>query len=106
MSVTPKPGRSLRDVGGFPAQLIARLRDELSVTTGEEFLDLAGRERTRLRSLLAITDAELEALEASVAEVSGRVDPGGSASPNPPLMTGFDLPPDDEDYQMRKEQQP
>jgi len=100
--VTGKQGVSLRTIDGFPPALADRLRDDLSVTTGEEFLDLAARTRSPLRAALGIDEDELTDLERLVGEVAERVPDDAApafdapaAGAAPPFMTGFELPEDD-----------
>lgn len=51
-----KTGHSLREIDRFPRDLLDRLRDELSVTTAEEFVDLGHRLPEQLRSALQVGD--------------------------------------------------
>jgi hypothetical protein len=63
-----KPGEPLAVVPGFPTKLAAQLRDQLSVTTAEEFVDLAHRHSELLASALSINPQELEELLSRAAQ--------------------------------------
>jgi hypothetical protein len=87
-----KQGVALADVGGFPPAIVDRLRDEVSVTTAEEFVDLVRRMAGSLQSLLELDDAAFARLraraEAAAAEVAAM--PGD-------FRTGMDSPPEGRD---------
>lgn len=96
-----KPGHSLREIDTFTPEVIERLRDELSVTTAEEFVDLGSRMEGRLRSLLGIGDGRFQELfEAAAASLSRRqlhevVQPRRG---HYPFATGHDAPVDGDTF--------
>ena len=64
---------TLADIEGFPPSTVDLLRDELSVTTAEEFVDLARRMAPQLRSLLAVDEAGLDHLRVLAQAVADEV---------------------------------
>jgi hypothetical protein len=96
-----KPGHSLREIDRFPVEVTDRLRDELSVTTAEEFVDLGNRMRGRLRSVLQLDDRLLrELLEAATDTLSPQqrrevLEPRRG---HYPFATGHDAPVDGETF--------
>jgi len=91
-----KQGVALGDVEGFPSSVVDRLRDEASVTTAEEFGDLARRMGPSLQALLQLDDASLERLRALAEAVAAAVDPQP-----PEFRTGMDPPPGGRDTYSR-----
>jgi hypothetical protein len=83
-----KPGVALADVEGFPPSAVERLRDEASVTTAEEFADLARRMGPSLQALLDADDEEFARLRALAEAVAPDV--GGEPGE---FRTGMDPPP-------------
>ena len=83
-----KPGVALADVEGFPPSAVDRLRDEASVTTAEEFVDLARRLGPSLQALLDADDEEFARLRALAEGVAGDV-----SSEPAEYRTGMDPPP-------------
>jgi hypothetical protein len=81
---------ALADVEGFPASTVDRLRDELSVTTAEEFVDLAQRMAPALQALLEVDDAGFARLR-DLAEAAATA-PATVAEPGD-FRTGMDPPP-------------
>jgi len=96
-----KPGHSLREIETFTPEVIERLRDELSVTTAEEFVDLGSRMEGRLRSLLGIEDGRFQQLyQAAAASLSSRerrevTEPRRG---HYPFATGHDAPVDGDTF--------
>ena len=83
-----KPGVALAGVEGFSPSVVDRLRDEASVTTAEEFVDLARRMGPSLQALLHVDDASFERLRALAESVAAEVNPQPAE-----LRTGLDPPP-------------
>lgn len=83
-----KQGVALIGVEGFSPLVVDRLRDEASVTTAEEFVDLARRMGPSLQALLDVDDASFERLRARAESAAAEVD----ARPAE-LSTGLDPPP-------------
>ena len=88
-----KAGHRLSDIGPFPQDGLARLRDELSVTTAEEFLDLAARFPAGICRTLAIRDDALAGLVRIVATAVPTAIPPATLTPVRPFATGHDRPP-------------
>jgi hypothetical protein len=91
-----KPGHPLQQVPGFPAESAEKLRDELSVSTGEEFLDLAGRFGDGLGTLLDAGPGEVERLRELVRAVLPAEQVRSIENPQKlayPFRTGHDAPP-------------
>lgn len=90
-----KPGHPLRSISGFPEPWLDPLRDELSVTTAEEFLDLATRLGPRVADLLkASPDALSEAVR--LVETAAPAAAHTAKAATPPaerFKTGHDRPP-------------
>jgi hypothetical protein len=82
-----KQGVALADVDGFPRAAVDRLRDEASITTAEEFVDLARRMGPSLQSLLEVDDASFARLRALAEGAAGDV-PEASGD----FRTGMDPP--------------
>ena len=91
-----KHGVALAGVEGFPPSAVARLRDEPSVTTAEEFVDLARRMGPSLQALLRVDDASFERLCALAADVAADVEPQRTD-----FRTGMDPPPEGRDTYSR-----
>jgi hypothetical protein len=91
-----KLGHPLREISSFPGELVARLRDEFSVTTAEEFVGLWRAARKNLEE--ALGDAEQtevlvrKAMESlSPTELQAIVE---AERRSYPFATGHDPPPD------------
>jgi hypothetical protein len=82
-----KQGVALADVDGFPRAAVERLRDDASITTAEEFADLARRMAPSLQSLLEIDDASFARLRALAEHAAGSV-----AQTPGDFRTGMDPP--------------
>lgn len=88
-------GHPLKAVEGFPRELVSRLRDELSVSTAEEFVDVSIRQRDLIARLLNVSTPQLDDLYARAASV---VDAGELAEILRPTQsdyayaTGLDAP--------------
>jgi len=90
-----KAGHPLREIAGFDQNLVARLRDELSVTTAEEFVGLwhsspvelsnmlGGEQRTSGLALLAKSALSKEEIESLTR----------SENSDYPFKTGHEAPP-------------
>jgi hypothetical protein len=82
-----KQGVALADVDAFPRAAVERLRADASITTAEEFVDVARRMGPSLQLLLEVDDASFARLlalaEDAAREVSGA--PGN-------FHTGMDPP--------------
>jgi hypothetical protein len=94
--MAPKPGHPLQQVPGFPPASAQKLRDELSISTGEEFLDLAGRFTDGLRRLLGAGPDEIERLRDLVRAVLPAEQVHSIEKPQKldyPFRTGHDAPP-------------
>jgi hypothetical protein len=89
-----KQGVALADVEGFPGSAADLLRDELSVTTAEEFVDLSQRMGPALQALLEMDDAGFARLrglaEAAATATEAPAQPGE-------FRTGMDPPPEGRD---------
>jgi hypothetical protein len=96
-----KQGHPLAQISAFSAEVLSKLRSELSVTTAEEFVDLSHRLPTAIKAALAIDHARFETLvEASRAVLSkdelGEIEqPPGNLRI---LSTGFEPPSNGETY--------
>ena len=88
LGIVRKTGATLADIEGFPPPAVELLRDELSVTTAEEFVDLARRMAPQLRSLLAVDEAGLDHLCVHAQTVADAV-----PTTNREFRTGVDPPP-------------
>lgn len=62
-------GHPLIAVEGFPRDIVSRLRDELSVSTAEEFVDLSTRQRELIARLLEVSGSRLDELCSRAASV-------------------------------------
>lgn len=62
-------GHLLRNVEGFPGELASRLRDELSVSTAEEFVEMSTRQRELITRLLNVSGSHLDELCSRAASV-------------------------------------
>ncbi len=90
---SPKQGAPLVSIPEFAEGLARALRDELSVTTAEEFVDLAHRQPALLRKLLHLRPDELQPLvERAAAQMSPDTLTGLHA-PESKFATGQDAPP-------------
>jgi hypothetical protein len=89
-----KNGIPIGEVRGFPPPLAARLRDELSVTTAEEFVDLAHRTATAMQSLLGLDEDQLAKLR-DLAEEAAPKEAATlrSSTTNRRFRTGLEPPP-------------
>jgi hypothetical protein len=94
-----KLGHPLRDVEGFPPDMVDRLRDQLSVTTAEEFVDLARRFPAAVQGVLGADEKQLADLRKCA--VGAAPDSEAlSEAPAPddyPFATGHDAPPEGHD---------
>lgn len=95
--VMRKAGHPLSEIEEVPARLATTLREDLSVTTAEEFLGLAMRYASNLQGLL---DLDSEGFLKLVDHVRGALSPTEvdelcqETSPEYPYMTGHDAPAD------------
>lgn len=87
-----KPGVALADVKGFPKAAADRLRERASVTTAEEFVDLARRMAPSLERMLDVDGPGLRRLRAMAEEVAEPVEHNDAI-----YQTGMDLPPNGQD---------
>jgi hypothetical protein len=90
----PKQGVALADVENFPASAAELLRDELSVTTAEEFVDLSQRMAPALQALLEVDDAGFARLR-DLAEAAAPAT--AIAAEAGDFRTGMDPPPEGRD---------
>jgi hypothetical protein len=91
-----KQGVALTDIEGFPASCVDRLRDEMSVTTAEEFVDLAQRMAPALQALLEVDDASFGWLRGLAQSAATATEPAEPAEPRE-FRTGMDPPPEGRD---------
>jgi hypothetical protein len=95
--VVSKIGHPLSEIAEIPERFLSTLREELSVTTVEEFLDLASRYPSDLQQLLDADDTEWSQLiDVSRAALS-RTELDDVLHPpadDYPYMTGHDAPAD------------
>lgn len=88
-------GHPLSAVDGFPVDLIAQLRDELSVSTAEEFVDLSTRQRELVARLLHVSGSRLDELCSRAASVVDAAELQDILHPAPrdySYATGLDAP--------------
>jgi hypothetical protein len=90
-----KTGHQLRDVEGFPREALEKLRDELSVTTAEEFVDLSGRFPEEVRGLLGADEKQLAVLrDCAIGAAPDAEELSQEPAPDDyPFATGHDAPP-------------
>jgi hypothetical protein len=94
-------GHPLAAIEGFPHEVAARLRDELSVATAEEFVDVATRQRDLIARMLDLSGPRLDELRSRAAAV---VDAGELAEILRPAnrgytyATGLDAPADGDTF--------
>jgi hypothetical protein len=89
-----KNGVQIAEVRGFPPPLAERLRDELSVTTAEEFVDLAHRMATSMQSLLGLNESQFTKLRVLVEEAAPEeADSPTSSTSEYRFRTGLEPPP-------------
>jgi hypothetical protein len=62
-------GHPLTGVDGFPGDLASRLRDELSVSTAEQFVDVSTRQHDLIARMLNVSGARLDELCSRAASV-------------------------------------
>jgi len=86
---------ALTEVDGFPVDAVVALRDRLSVTTAEEFVDLADRLGSSLAALLEVDKPTLEQWRALAAARVESAQP--TADGEPAFPTGMDPPPEGRD---------
>ena len=90
-----KSGHPLKDTGIASPAMLERLRDELSVTTAEEFLHFASHYREALAELLDTTPQAVDRLAATAAASVG-ADEAAAIGAEPedayPYRTGHDAP--------------
>jgi hypothetical protein len=92
-----KPGVPLHVLPGFTDAIASRLRDHLSVSTADEFVDLATRFPEQVRQVADVSNDEWHRLvEVATTHVSPEtleeiVNPKTS---DYPFKTGFDVPDD------------
>jgi hypothetical protein len=84
-----KPGVPLTSVDGFTPAAVAALRDQLSVTTADEFADLAARMPARLRELLDVDEPTFDRLRRHADAAATPVDASEQE-----FRTGLDAPRD------------
>ena len=91
----PKTGHPLREVPGFDPALVLRLRDELSVTTAEEFVGLWRSAAGSLAHLFGGSKEASRLAEAATSAIgSERLEEIVQAeSSRYPYFTGHDAPP-------------
>jgi hypothetical protein len=91
----------LASIEGFPNEFRYRLRDDLSVTSAEQFVDLASRFPDEVASLLEISLDDLEQWRLLVADSMTKHrrklgqaddDQGDATASQYPYMTGHDPP--------------
>ena len=89
----PKAGSPLERVPGFTADVRSKLRDHLSVTTVEEFVDLAARYPAQVRGIVGAAAPEWQALvEAARHSLPGDVLVEITAPTRSSFSTGHDWP--------------
>lgn len=94
-------GHPLTAVEGFPRELVSRLREELSVSTAEEFVDLSTRQRELVARLLNVTAPRLDDLCSRAASVVDAAALEGILHPAPSdysYATGLDAPEDGDTF--------
>ena len=90
-----KTGHPLRDIEGFSADLVARLRDELSVTTAEEFVDLERRYPEAIQTVVDAGPRTVRRLRHAASVAAPEAEQLSSeAAPDYPFATGQDAPPE------------
>jgi len=90
----PKPGHPLREIPEFTPEVLARLRDEFSVTTAEELVGLWRTVPGPLASFLGPERAERLAMLARKALSGDDFDSLVRAEKSTyPFQTGHDAPP-------------
>jgi hypothetical protein len=91
-----KLGHPLREIDAFPKEHLEKLRDDLSVTTAEEFIDLARRYPDTLRTVLGTDDDQLASLRESAAAAAPEAEQLSQEPPPDgyPFRTGHDAPPE------------
>lgn len=88
-----KPGHSLRDIAAFSPELLARLRDRLSVTTAEEFVGMWRVAREHLTHLIG-DSARANFLAGEAQKViPASTMTGLREAESRTFATGLDLPP-------------
>jgi hypothetical protein len=88
-------GHPLIAVDGFPSDLVSRLRDELSVSTAEEFVDVSTRQRPLIARLLNVSESRLDDLSSRAASVVDAAELNEILHPAPrdySYATGLDAP--------------
>ncbi len=89
----PKLGHPLREIPEFDPPLVARLRDEYSVTTAEEFVGLWRSVQAQLRSLLGSKAEELASAALRRLSPEQIADMHRAEQSEYPYRTGHDAPP-------------
>lgn len=94
-----KTGHPLRDIDGFPADVVDKLRDQLSVTTAEEFVDLARRFPDSVRGVLGTDEKQLADLRERAVSAAPLAETLSEEAPpdDYPFATGHDAPPEGHD---------
>jgi hypothetical protein len=94
-------GHKLDTVEGFSPDLISTLREELSVNTAEQFVDLTSHHREAIRSLLNVDAPRLDDLFGRAASVIADSELREILQPTVdeyPFATGHDSPVDAETF--------
>jgi hypothetical protein len=94
-----KPGIALDGIDAFSDDAVARLRDQLSVTTAEEFVDLAQRYPDSIARVLGVDRPAVDDLTRAASAAAPMADePAAGSEPAPaddyPFATGLDAPPE------------
>jgi hypothetical protein len=96
-----KVGQPLNEIAEFSDDDVARLRDQLSVTTADEFVDLARRFPDSIAEVLGVARRKVGHLRRAAAAVAPEADElaarGGAAADGYPYLTGHDAPPEGHD---------
>ncbi len=97
----PKPGHSLRTLRNIDPHLVSTLRDELSVSTAEEFLHFVRLYPRELENLLHVGPAEIDRVAREAESLLEPVEPVALASEPEdayPYRTGHDAPAEEFSY--------
>jgi hypothetical protein len=88
-----KLGHSLRDIPGFEPSVLARLRDEFSVTTAEELVGLWRSVPQQIGSVLGGSAAQLAEAAQRLLGPEALQNLARSEQSNYPFQTGHEAPP-------------
>lgn len=91
----PKLGHSLRTLQNIEPGLISTLRDELSVSTAEEFLHFVRLYPRELESLLHVDRPEIDRIAREAESLLGPIEvatPADEPADDYPYRTGHDAP--------------